>query len=215
MGLGPILPVKVPVTISTMLNFNRPKFGRNVGVGTCEQVLHSGDKLLVTKHKRGIFILSQLKSHEKRWGSFTLSCGKGNYFLLQEWVTLVSVEVFTWRPAAKAKAKVSSSIGFYAQLWRQRQRHSFLCLCRSQYERAFGLDQIKKKQSTSKYIGWNRSKIDCKWPRSCHCLFSSGLSDQGGTLSEVEIYPNYRAREALCLKLDRVTWCFLVRNNIS
>ena len=41
------------------------------------------------------------------------------------------MEVFTWRPVAKATAKVSSSIGFCAQLWRQRQRHSFLCLCRS------------------------------------------------------------------------------------
>ena len=38
------------------------------------------------------------------------------YFFLQEWVTLVSMELFTWRPAAKATAKVSSSIGFYAQL---------------------------------------------------------------------------------------------------
>ena len=35
-------------------------------------------------------------------------------FFLQEWATLVSMEVFTWKPAAKAK--VSSSIGFYAQL---------------------------------------------------------------------------------------------------
>ena len=39
-----------------------------------------------------------------------------NNFFLQEWVTLVSMELFTWRPAAKATAKVSSSIGFYAQL---------------------------------------------------------------------------------------------------
>ena len=60
---------------------------------------------------------------------------KHNIFFLQEWLTLVSVELFTWRPAAKAMVKVSSSIGLYAQLWRQRQRHSFLCLCRSQYER--------------------------------------------------------------------------------
>ena len=50
-------------------------------------------------------------------------------FFLQEWVTLVSMEVLTWRPVAKTKAKVSSSIGIYAQLWQQWQLHSFLCLC--------------------------------------------------------------------------------------
>ena len=61
-------------------------------------------------------------------------------FFLQEWVTLVSMELFTWRPAAKAK--VLSSIGFYASLWRQQQRHIFLCLCRCSYERASNVNRL-------------------------------------------------------------------------
>ena len=88
--------------------------------------------------------------HSFRWrcrsqckGSFTLWQRKVFYFFLQEWVTLVFMEVFTWRPVAKATTTVSSSmattlssIGFYAQLRRQRQWQNFLYLCGSQYERA-------------------------------------------------------------------------------
>ena len=39
MGLRPILPIKVPVTISTMLNFNRPNFEPNIGDVACEQAV--------------------------------------------------------------------------------------------------------------------------------------------------------------------------------
>ena len=73
-------------------------------------------------------------------GSFILRQWKVFCFFLHEWVTLVSRELFRRRPVAKATAKVSSSIGFYAQLWRQRQRQSFLCIYRSQYERALKTD---------------------------------------------------------------------------
>ena len=37
MGSTLILPVKVPVTITTMLNFDGLNFGPNFGVDTCEQ----------------------------------------------------------------------------------------------------------------------------------------------------------------------------------
>ena len=42
MGTRPILCVKVPVTIYTMLNFNGPNFGSNIGVVTCEQAFKIG-----------------------------------------------------------------------------------------------------------------------------------------------------------------------------
>ena len=48
---------------------------------------------------------------------------KLNKFFRQEWVTLISMGAFTWRPATTTTAMMSSSVGFYAQLWRQ--RHSF------------------------------------------------------------------------------------------
>ena len=37
MGPRPILLIKVPINISTMLNFNGPNFGPNLDVVTCEQ----------------------------------------------------------------------------------------------------------------------------------------------------------------------------------
>ena len=49
MGPRPILPIKVPITISTMLNFNRPDFG----VATCEQafsVQSNRDSISFTSH---------------------------------------------------------------------------------------------------------------------------------------------------------------------
>ena len=56
-----VLPVKVPVTISTMLNFNGPNFGPNCGVGTCEQSLKSGRRTYRFQDFQGIcFMISQL-----------------------------------------------------------------------------------------------------------------------------------------------------------
>ena len=37
MGSAPILPIKVTVTIDTMLKLNGPNFGDGFVVGTCEQ----------------------------------------------------------------------------------------------------------------------------------------------------------------------------------
>ena len=39
MGLEPILPVKVTITIDTMLKLNGPNFGDGLVVGVCEQGL--------------------------------------------------------------------------------------------------------------------------------------------------------------------------------
>ena len=59
-------------------------------------------------------------------GSFTLwrqRQRKNLYFFRQESVRLVSMELFTWRPAVSAIAMTSSSNGICAQLWWQWQWH--------------------------------------------------------------------------------------------
>ena len=45
MGVQPILPVKVPVTIGTMLNFDGDCDGDGHGVGTCKHSLSHKTKI--------------------------------------------------------------------------------------------------------------------------------------------------------------------------
>ena len=60
MGLEAILPVKLPVTIDTMLNFDEHSDGDGDGVGMCKQALNILEVNRKTGYLRSVFVTEEL-----------------------------------------------------------------------------------------------------------------------------------------------------------